>query len=193
MTDSIDLSWMNDIENTPTHFSKEHMQSIDLVFLYINVSNHIEKIINENHIIVKDGLFEKEALIKLIQDRRNPFPKTRYKLCDVLTFFVDVEPDGISDFIPESNTWCKSIPIIDDITIPPSVPLFHDINSIFIILKEMTAIQNKKPSAPPLPLLSILKSDSNKTNENKKTKRVRISSDLPERIHSKKTSKHRDS
>jgi hypothetical protein len=192
MNDSLDLSWLTEIENhpSPTYFSKNQMQSIDVFFIYVNASNNIEKIKFETHPLV-NSIFEKESLIKLIQTHRHPFPKTRYKLCDVLTFFIDIDPAELTEIDQYHDKWFKKIPIIDDINVPLSISLFHDINSIFIILQEMIAVQ-KPPltNKPPVLPTSILKSN-NHTNDVKKTKRVRISPDTPA-DHNKKTAKYRE-
>lgn len=193
MTESVDLSWLNDIHKTPPYFSKEPLITVDVFFIYVNKSNHIEKIIGENHPLINNVL-GKETLIGLIQKRRNPQPNIRYKLLDTLLFFIDVDPNNIQDFVNSDDSlsnngasWFKSLPIIDDITIDPAISLFHDINSIFVVLQEMTPVQ-KPLSKPPV---SILKPAANTINAVKKTKRVRISPDVVERVNNK-TAKSRE-
>jgi hypothetical protein len=85
----------------------------------------------------------------------------------------------------------KIIPIIDDILIEPTLELFHDINSIFVVLQEMIPIKKPISNKPPLP--SILKSPGIVDSNKKKTKRVRISPDVIERSgNTNKTAKSRE-
>lgn len=191
MTESVDLSWINDIHKTPTYFSKEPLITVDVFFIYVNKSNHIEKIIGENHPLINNVL-GKETLISLIQKRRNPQPNIRYKLLDTLLFFIDIDPNNIQDFVNSDDSfngssWFKSLHIIDDITIDPAISLFHDINSIFVVLQEMTPVIKPSPKPP----VSILKPAANTINAVKKTKRVRISPDVIERVNNK-TAKSRE-
>jgi len=198
MTDSVDLSWLNDIHKPPTYFSKEPLTTADVFFIYVNKSNHIEKIVGENHPLIHNVL-EKEVLISLIQKRRNPQPNIRYKLLDTLLFFIDVDPNNIQDFVNSESSLLnngdssllKSLPIIDDITIDPTITLFHDINSIFVVLQEMTPVLKPFTKSTPVPV-SILKPTNTINNgTNKKTKRVRISPDVIERVNNK-TAKSRE-
>jgi len=185
--DTIDLSWLNDIENPTTYILKEMPTSIDVLFIYLNKLNHIEKITREE-LLVKNGIVEKEDIIGIIQKRRQPSPNTRYKLCDTLLFLMDtIDPIYITDFIKSDNSInLASLPIINDIKMTPTITFFHDINSLYVILQEMI------PISKPKPLPSILKSPVKPTTSdtNKKTKRVRISPDVIER--NKKTEKRRD-
>jgi hypothetical protein len=187
--DSIDLSWLKRIENPTTYFLKEIPTSIDVLFIYLNKLDHIEKITREE-LSVKNGIVEKEDIIGIIQKRRQPSPNTRYKLCDTLLFLMDtIDPIYITDFIKsDNNVNLVSLPIINDIKIRPTITFFHDMNSLYVILQEMIPIT--KPKLLQLP--SILKSPVNSTtaDTNKKTKRVRISPDVIER--NKKTEKRRD-
>ena len=68
MTEFVDLSWLNDIHKTPAYFSKEPLVTVDVFFIYVNKSNHIDKIVGENHNLINNVL-EKETLIGLIQKR----------------------------------------------------------------------------------------------------------------------------
>jgi hypothetical protein len=113
-----------------------------------------------------------------------------------MSFFVDIDPSRISEFTLssseiDSSKWMKTIPIIDDIIVEPTLSLFQDINSIFVVLQEMIPV--KKPALNKPPLHSILKSQNTVDSNNKKTKRVRISPDVIERSsNSKKTAKSRE-
>jgi|LauGreSuBDMM15SN_2_FD.fasta_scaffold06421_2 hypothetical protein len=197
MTDSVDLSWLNDINNPSSYFLKEPLTSIDVFFIYINKSNSIDKTTCESHPVI-NNILEKENLIGLIQKKRNPNPNTRYKLLDTMLFYIDIEPNEIMDYAnsKESDSggsrWLKSLPIIDDVVINPAIELFHDTNSIFIILQEMTPVK-KVPNKPVIIPPSILKSSNPVNDANKKTKRVRISPEVIERqTKSKKTLKQRE-
>ena len=62
--------------------------------------------------------------------------------------------------------WCKVFTMVNDITIPPSIFIFHSTNGLFVFLKEIEVVEHK-------PLRSILR--IYETDAKKNTKKVRIS------------------
>jgi len=170
----LDISWIQEQERLHKihqNYSKERMESIDIFFIYINTNSYIEKIMCEKHsldLLEKTSVLKKETVLQMIQSKKKYTDHSKYKLMDILVYNVDLEPQHIqhystSDHHPQS--FFKVLPIVDDIPIPPSIFIFHNINSIFFLFQqhEMDPLKNPK---------SILKSST--SSANKVTKKVRI-------------------
>jgi hypothetical protein len=150
----------------------EYMDSIDIHYIYIDLSNNIYKLITDKHIFDKcsdNNIITKELLMKYVQNKRvDSATGIRYKLKDILVYLVDIEPDKIKDFSKEKDLssyskFLKPLPILDNISLSPTIYMFHHINSMFILFQD-----------PEITPHSILKQTINK----KTTKKVRISPDI---------------
>jgi hypothetical protein len=154
-------SWINEqekIQHIENIHIREPMKNIKMTFVYIKNSS-IEKVDHEIYPI--DSKISKEVVLKIIQDRKN-----KYKLIDILTHFVTLEPENIQSY-GDSN-FIKVLPIIDEIIIPPSIFIFHDINVIYFFFEFCN-------------LKSILKTE----HREHKSKKVRI--EIPNRKTRKNT------
>jgi hypothetical protein len=92
---------------------------------------------------------------------------------DALLYNVDLEPEHVQKYAnspveENQNLFLKRLPIVDDITISPSIFIFHGINGLYLLFKEepRTDIQNIKTK-------SILKLE-NQDAPKKLTKKVKI-------------------
>jgi hypothetical protein len=185
--DELDTSWIqteekiDSIENT---YLREPCDSIDVFFIYLDLDNSIEKIVSEKEVPDK-GEISKERLLKIIQTRRNMDNK-KYRLFDLLSFQVDIEPTHIDSFnkkrdIMEISDHCfKVLPIFDSVSCISSIFIFQDINSLYFIFKE---------AEPTGSLRSILRNCQKKNSG--VTKKVRISDAIVEAISSISKSKTR--
>jgi hypothetical protein len=111
----------------------------------------------------------------------------------MLLYKIDLEPKDIQRYV---NGDCnaidglKSIPIVDDIVIEPSLFIFHSLHTIFLFFEEI-------PPENKMAIKSILKMGEN-GNKPKHTKKVRIGgNEIIPSTKSKKTRKifpplHRD-
>jgi hypothetical protein len=195
LEEELDLSWLDAINNTeaPTKYFKTDMEDITIFFIYLNKSSAIFKIEKEKHVLEKvdkKRVLKKEVLIKAIQKRRNPEPKIRYKLREVLVHSINIDPAEIPDYVknPNKNEEKNNITpveIIEDIIFSECLPIFHKVNNCFVILEEMVLVLSEKK-----PPVSILKKEV--TKDIKRTKKVRISPDTVIKESKSKTEKARD-
>jgi hypothetical protein len=178
--DDLDMSWLIETERLSKinqKYSRENMNEIQIHSIYISKTNHIEKITSTNQSLHSFdqtsefvGLLNSDA-IKLV-DTNN-----KYKLLDILVFNVDLEPENIQDFSKMdelggfSSRFLKSVymaPTIQDIKIPPSIFIFHNLNAIYFLFQEIVIVSPK----------SILKSSgsgpSGSGSNLRKTKKVSI-------------------
>jgi hypothetical protein len=163
-------------------FDKEVMSSINIQIIYLNTHDYIDKITcSTQSLTLSDNgaVLEKEKLLKLIQTYKIDNKNTKYKLLDIFLCNFDVSPSSISLFSTSSNdienakTYIKTVSSIDDLFIPASVFMFHDVNTLYFIYQEYEIVKNN------IPLKSILKSDVKSINgeqpKKRATKKVRIS------------------
>jgi len=168
--EDIDLSWIENeekmckIDETGT---REPMKEIAMFYVYVNTEFAIEQITKESEKVINNAI-SKERLLQIIQTRRNP-NKTqikKYRLDDILSFQIDLGPNNIESFLRAdlddmSDIFLKSVPIFNEIDCLPSIFIFHDINSLYFIFREIEASGK-----------SILKNGT--TTNNRSTKKVRI-------------------
>lgn len=178
MSEDLDTSWIKTeekIDSIENVYLREQCDVIDVYFIYLNSDNAIDKIVCEKE-IPEDGIIDKERLLKIIQIKRN-IDNKKYRLFDILSFQVDIEPNNIDifnknkDVAEISNECFKVLPIFDSIDCISSIFIFHDINSLYFIFKNV----DKSSS-----LQSILKTGERKSH----TKKVRISDAVTEAISS---------
>jgi hypothetical protein len=198
-TSDLDVSWIEDeskLHKISENYFREPMDSIDMYFIYINRNNYIEKILYEKQALeLSDNnysVLKKEKLLHIIQTRKIKTAFSKYKLVDVLSYAVDLEPELIQSYSKNDNiestseSFFKVLSILNDVQIQPSIFIFHGVNAIYFIFQE---VENNSRHT----LKSILKSS---TSENKigSTKKVRIqlnSVDKPTSKNNKGTRKNK--
>jgi len=196
-SEDLDMSWIEEeerLQNIQTNYSREPMESIKTYFIYINKNQYIDKILCElQELEVKPdesgSLINKETILKLIQTKKITTPFSKYKLSDILLYNIDLEPEHIQDYSKTNiedignKDLLKKIPIFDEVTIAPSIFIFHGINSLYFIFQEVE-IEKVKPSRHSLK--SILKLESSPKNS-PSTKKVRIRDDSIEYADTQRT------
>jgi hypothetical protein len=199
----IDTNWINEydrLQSIDSNPVREHMNSIGAYFIYINPNDYIENILFEKIVLEfdsekKSSIIRKETVLKIIQSKKNVVD-SKYKLIDILSFVIDIEPENIQSFLKndlekmefnncfDSKTFMKIIPIFNDIHICKSIFIFHNINSLFFFFKE------SENNTRRFTLKSILKNYSS-DNVKKNTKKVRIVENIRERLQQYKKNKTR--
>ncbi len=176
MDDDLDISWIQ--KNSKLHeiqhnFCKEIMNDIWVHCIYINCANEIEKIESEKQKCDIDEhgstILSKERMLKFVQTKKQIYENKKYKLAEILSYQVDLEPEyiqGFSQTPPSSKSpFFKTLSIFNDIVIAPSIFIFHPLNAIYVCLHEIESV------IAPI-ITPILKLGS--TNKSKHTKKVRI-------------------
>jgi hypothetical protein len=197
----IDMSWIKEysrIHSLQQIMNREELDSIVIQTIYMNTNMEITKINKEplklNTNSHNRPFISKELLLQIIQTKK-VIEKTKYKLFDMLLFTVDLDPKDIQKYV---NGECseiaqlKSIPVVDDIVIPPSIFIFHSLHAVFLFFTEIAEKSGKKSDGGSIllqdvkPIKSILKLDNTKL---KQTKKVRISENpnliIPRPAHKK--------
>ena len=120
--------------------------------------------ITDENIDIYDGKISNERVLRLIEDKRHPKPDVTYMFIDSWTFLVDLEPEHIQVYsqTKASARFLTQLRTVDDIIIPPSIFIFHDVNAVYFLFQEVER----------LPAKSAFR---NKLSGNKSTKRVTYS------------------
>ena len=171
-TEMLDTSWIQESEryhHISDNQERELMDSIGFYFIYINKHDYIEKILFEKGVLETDtengfSFLSKETILKIIQNKKISTPTSKYKLIDILSFVVDIEPNKVKEFL-EMDTFdsdlekifLKVLPIFNDIHINKSIFVFHSINHLYFIFQEVQHSSNHRTT-----LKSILKYKENK-------------------------------
>lgn len=184
--DELDLSWTNEYLRTLNGgitYDKEPMNEINVFLYYSDVQDNIihkmkKKIpltINSDY---KGSSLLQNDVIALLQQHRN-FNNKKYKCDGIMKFHIHDDPPTIIDHIEDVNydfqqkDCVQTYDLPCTIDIPSSLFIFHSINSIHILFKELVLVE---------PKYSILRKKHGKYTK----KRVRIA-ELPEL---RKTRKH---
>lgn len=201
--DILDETWIHElqrIQDIKHNYCKENMKSIYIHSIFINNEKHIDKIVKSEVTLSQYNHSEntkyipKEIILNFIKnnkhgDNRNTNNTTQYKLLDIASFFVTLEPEDIQSYSKSTDAsstynFFKFHPSIVDIIVPPSIFIFHSVNSIFLIYQEI--VQNTNNHT----VKSILKTTSNKNNKHAETKKVRIDTQYNETYNLKRV-KHK--
>ena len=137
----INTDWINNetrLLNEEGLLCQEAMKTIKIVHVYMNEISEIVKIKKTIHTF-KDGsnvVTCNEILRYYIENRK--LQTTKYKLFKVLVYNVDLGDKLYQKMKSISTINClKSVSLyIEDIVINPSLFIFHEMNSIYLIYKE---------------------------------------------------------
>tara|TARA_B110000967_G_C18808229_1_gene522156 strand:+ start:252 stop:884 length:633 start_codon:yes stop_codon:yes gene_type:complete len=174
---STTLSWVEQeekLQNIDSVFSREPMSGISAKFIYMNTHDYIDKVVCENIplSLFSDGsLLSKELFMQIIQKKKLLTSTSKYKFLDCYLCNFDIIPTYMNDFAnittdsDNATRFYKQILGFEDIFIPPSIFVFHDVNTLFFYFQETPF--DEKPIVK-----SILK--KNNSYNNKLTKKVRI-------------------
>jgi hypothetical protein len=164
------MKWIEQQERIlQTHecYSREPMESILCYFVYVNLENSIEKVTSERIDLSGGGsktVISSEQVLQLIQSNRISTPTTKYIFQESFLYYVDLESENLQQFIQGDNyvdiskRFLQVLPLLDDIVVPPSIFVFHHLNSLYFLFKEVV---NKQTAAPK----SILKGSGSGTRK----------------------------
>ena len=191
----LDETWVHElqkIQDITQNYCKECMDSISVHSIFVNNDKHIDKIINlditlSTHDTINNYKYvPKNTLMSIIKQNKEHLgqqSKRQYKLLDIASFFVTLEPEHIQSYSKAETTatdhnFFKIHPYIDDIHVPTSIFIFHKINSIFLVYQEFVSTSNNRTAK------SILKNNNGKNTKSSHTKKVKINTDLNESYRS---------
>ena len=203
--DYLDTSWIQQekrVQDIQNNYSREPMDSISGIFIYINQNNYIDKIVREiiplQREPVNQSTISPDSLLKIIQTKKLRTPISKYKFTNLFTNIVDIEPEQIQSFSQiddanlTNNSFFKETSITDSINIPSSIFIFHSMNTLYFFFQEIPTQKHN------ITLKSALKQsflqdhgEPEPTSSHRSTKKVRIVDKNDEKIIHKKNTKLR--
>lgn len=165
--ETIESKWIEQQEkilNIQQSYSRELMDFIYCHFLYIKTDNSLDNVVTK--ILDLDANDKKtvitmEKVLQLIQSNRISTSSSKFIFQESFLFHIDLEPENIQQYVLDENyldiskRFLHKLPLVEDIVIPPSVFIFHNLNGLYFIFKE---ISNKQTPI----LKSILKNATTK-------------------------------
>ena len=164
---------------------------VDKLHIALNIGYNSKKLYNNkkgynrfNNSGIIPIIVNRNSLINIIHKYRD-YDKKRYQCDSIIKYHISMDPQTIFENIHNDNfTFPKEnsfffYDLPTTIHFPPSLFVFHPINTIYIFFRELVLVETKTDP------ISILKKGKNKI-----TKRVRICEDLPI-ITNNKTKKNR--
>ena len=202
----LDTLWIHretQIQNIQNNYSREHMEAIHGIFIYINQNNYIEKIMREM-ITLTEGEpgagshITPDMLLKIIQTKKLRTPVSKYKFTSLFTHVIDIEPDKIQSFSKTNDhdlasvSFFKEAPITGNVCIPASVFIFHSINNVYFFFQEVLITKHNHTLKSILkPIIKVDNGEPETKPTRNITKKVRIFDKQDEKLEFKKQAQKR--
>ena len=168
--------WIEEQEkilNININYKREPVEYIHFHFCYVDADDSIVSLKTEKHTFSgfseaalseappsEAPLLSEAQLLKIIDDKKQ-HENINYAFSELSLFHVDLEPENIQTIDPTQKPFFKTFPFISDIPIPPSIFVFHPLNSLFFLFKRRKSILKKR--------------NDNERNNQKSTKKVAFS------------------
>jgi len=178
----LDISWIEEterIQNLSEIPTKENCPYIKTCYVYLNMNKCIDDVVYDQITFDDtDTLISREQLLHISDTHKKKTAVSKFLMKDCLLFHIDFDSEQIASFsqcktehLKEHTSKClHHYHCMDTIQIPPSLFVFHSINTLYFIFQEEDSHETKTS------LKSILKSDKSKpySERHKFTKRVKL-------------------
>jgi hypothetical protein len=129
----------------------ENITEIKLSYIFINNVNEVDKVSQEIYNMVTPNIITKEEIIKLLKNNINTREIKKYTITSLLQYNVDIENGELAEnylkeeYIIDNLNFLPFLNIIKEIRNiywKPSLPIFKELNELFIIYYENIEIKN---------------------------------------------------
>lgn len=176
--EELDTSWLRDFEAMEKDYKSYYTEDLLFIrvnYIYVNSNQDITNIYEEKHLFKKPNILLKEDLIGLIK-RNSIVNKIKYSLLSILKYNINIEPYNLKTFFRSKNNnignqFLQSIKNINDVVFDKSISMFHDLNSLIIILLEKDQSNNINSNTNNFTKRVYINKMKIKNNEYKKTRR----------------------
>ena len=174
--------------------SPESQRHVTLHMVFVEANGNVLEIVRKEVELQQQEQEQEQQVVPesvfvgLMHEHRHRRPDgRRFRWTDLLTYFVKYSSQETVDYArrsvePKTTTTPLLLqvlpPIAADVVVPPSLFIFHKVNSLWLIFREEVLAVAAPTSVKPL-AVSILKRSQTATTTNKNKKNVRISQDLP--------------
>jgi hypothetical protein len=134
---------------------EENITQINITYIYINQENEIDSVHEDNINLTEPNFISKEKLIYILKQyiSENKEASKKYTISSILQYNVDLSNyDIVNDFVNKKYDindldklpFLTIMKEIRDIHWNSSLPIFKELNELFIIFYENIEIQNSK-------------------------------------------------
>ena len=155
---------------------QEDITEINITYIYINQENEIDSVYKTIIYLTENNFISKEKLIYILKQyiSENKETNKKYTISSILQYNVNLSNDEMVNEFVNKNYDINEVDMIPFLTImkeirdiywKPSLPIFKELNELFIIFYENIEIQNNSKSN---------KSKKITIHQSKKTRRNKI-------------------
>ena len=154
------MSWLEEQEHILSIDSvpyREPIQILKCYFFYINMNDYIDRINIEELEIDGSGVLASDKILHIIQSKKVYTNNTKFVFQDLFLFHIDLEPDEIQGFISDDggdsegagagSRFFRKISVTDNVIVPPSIRVFHNINSLYFFFHETLLYKKREPKS----------------------------------------------
>ena len=157
-----DFAWISNetrLLSSSTIYSREPVNRISIWYIYVSREQTVDKISRQWFSFQKSNSDSDNASISLLQIE-SLLPATDYQITEIMLYHIPIDSDELPSY-SQSNIQ-RSIPFLNrvwsrengkesvcNIPIPPSISIFHDVNTLYCILEEPATPPIEDPVADP--------------------------------------------
>jgi hypothetical protein len=154
--DDLDLSWANEyirsLDGGMT-YQPEFMTQVSVHCLYID--NHNELVHRKEHklplcVCQNESVLREEELMKIVH-RHQVWNHQKFVCQGMMKFHVAMDPQTILENVQDDNfsfsseQCCHHYDAMPrDMTFPPSLFIFHSVNSMYLFFRQLTLVRHNK-------------------------------------------------
>ena len=129
----------------------KNITEIKLTYIFINNVNEVDKVSQEIYNMVTPNIITKEEIIKLLKNNIKTREIKKYTITSLLQYNVDIENEKLAEnylneeYIVDELNFLPFLNIIKEIRNiywKPSLPIFKELNELFIIYYENIELKN---------------------------------------------------
>ena len=141
----IDETWIDDFEQIEKLYNglyTEQLQNVLVYFLYVNNKNELFHI-KKNTIEISDGQLSKEHLVFLLKNN-HIYKKKKFRPITIIKYNINLQPKDIIHYLKNTDNYSflSLERNINTIFWEDTIPLFHELNSLFIVYTERKKSSN---------------------------------------------------
>ncbi len=132
--------WITNFENTDKlyrDFYKDDLYYINLIVIYVNRNNEIDKLKQESFLLSKPNIVTREEILGIIKKNTTDNDKL-YSLLSILKYNIILDPTDITLYLKNdyNEEYLSVIKNIDSVPFYKSIHMFHDLNDLILIFYE---------------------------------------------------------
>jgi len=132
----MDDDWLVEAEKNDSVYDEFYPEEVDIIqvfFMYVNKDNKLISMKNDR-LLIENGLLDKYNLSMLIKKNKT-HKGMKFEPMSILKYNIDLSPQEVDNFVNYSKNFdfltCEKN--IKDLIWKESIPLFKDINSLYIL------------------------------------------------------------